>query len=526
MQGANGKSLLQRGLLIASVTFILLGVLQFLDAVPGGGNYTYTHIYGVNRLGKKPAGPPEHPKPVEETQLTDSCPDKFEYLKRLSLSESVKYSRRCLRPAFPRGVDRDGATNITASLFNSTISINTIDPCSNTALESILAECDPIELPVPVPDPENKSQYGHLIFGVATTYKRLCDSKLSFAHWLAHSGATLVGLITDNNDPSNQGSEALDLSALQVEYESVGVQLQLVPKHDQGHTTEQSHMMIIADMLAASKTSHDTHWLGILDDDTFFPSLHALATTLEQYDHTRPQYLGQLTENADMVPIGILGAFGGAGIFLSRALAEELEPHLDSCRSDVGGDIQIMQCVHVHSATRLTRVQGLWQADIVGDSAGFYESGRRMLSMHHWKSWNHLPVVDMAAVTRICGGCFLQRFVFREDGTEGQQEARESLEERPIAVLNNGYSINLYTAGVQLPDLSRTEQTWDDWDRDPWKDYQWSLGPLRNKMNSHEKKSYWLEAADMGAAGELTQVYLHRTGEGKEDEVIELVWKL
>lgn len=211
------------------------------------------------------------------------------------------------------------------------------------------------------------------------------------------------------------------------------------------------------------------HWLAILDDDTFSPSLHALSTTVATYDHTSPQYLGQLTESASLLSQGILGAFGGAGIFLSLPLALQVAPHLDSCSSSsssstrnaavvTGGDMLIMNCVHAHSAARLQRVEGLWQVDLVGDTAGFYESGlgfgakgkkttrRGVLSLHHWKSWHWNPVVDMAGITRVYGGgCFLERFVFLRGGASPSFSfAREEEEEKVVAaaVANNGYSIN------------------------------------------------------------------------------------
>jgi hypothetical protein len=151
--------------------------------------------------------------------------------------------------------------------------------------------------------------------------------------------------------------------------------------------------------------------------------------------------------------------------------------------------------------------------DIMGDVAGFYESGRQVLSLHHWKSWHRSPVDKMAAVTKICGGCFLQRFAFQGDKSEA------------FTILNNGYSINIYSADLEEPlDLSRTEQTWDGGEDGA---YQWSLGPLRPKVDKEKKKSYFLETAVVGQHGALIQVYVHRAkrGHGERDEVIELVWQ-
>lgn len=441
-----------------------------------------------------------------------TCESKFNHLRDLRLSENIKYTKRCIKPKSQGGGSRDSVATIDLPLITESKTLNLKEACPTVTEEF---GCDQIELAVSPPPPTNQGQYAHLVFGVATTYSRLQDSKHVFAHWLAGSGATLVGLLTDPIEDSAN----LNLSALEHDYALSGVTLKPVHKHDPQDTTEQSHMLVIHDMLAAAPTAH---WLGIFDDDTFIPSLHALSATLELHDHTKPQYLGQLTEHADFLQMGILGGFGGAGIFISLALAQELQPHLDGCRSDRGGDIQIMQCVHAHSTARLTRVAGLWQTDLMGDPAGFYESGRRVLSMHHWKSWNWLPAVDMAAVTRVCGECLLQRFVF--GGGSGVGDNNNSSNSDTVAVLNNGYSINVYENGVGLPDLSRTELTWDNFGGgDAWMNYEWSLGPFRSRVET--KKSYLLATAYEGEENALTQVYLRRGDEGKEDEVIELVWQ-
>lgn len=528
------KGLQQRCIYLVVSVVLFIGAFHFLVIAPDKSLFTSTQSHSVDRL-QSATGRPEKLEQHGETP----CQPGLEYLKNLGVSATIRYSRRCIKPMFPDGLDRDVVANITSPLIVNTTTINLDDRDACSTDVGRLA-CDPLELPVSKPDPKNQGQYGHLIFGVATTYNRMRDSRHTFASWLSNSGAAFVCIVSD--DPEQLSG--LDFSKLEAEYLDHGMKLKLVRPHDPAHAIEQSHLMIIEDMLAHAQAmgrpqQQQPHWLGILDDDTFFPSLHALSAALARHDHTTPQYLGQLTENAELLRIGVLGAFGGAGVFLSAALARDLRPHLDACRGGVGGDMQIMQCVHRHSRARLTRVEGLWQCDLVGDSAGFYESGRRMLSMHHWKSWNHLPAAEMGAVTGVCGDCFLARFVFPggpdqhdgggEEGGGGRGGGAGDAGGRgETAVLNNGYSINVYGAGVALPDLGRTEQTWDNWDRGEyaWADYEWSLGPLRERVRKDQKKSYHLATVVHGKDGELTQVYLRRGGdEGRHDEVVELVWQ-
>jgi hypothetical protein len=124
--------------------------------------------------------------------------------------------------------------------------------------------------------------------------------------------------------------------------------------------------------------------------------------------------------------------------------------------------------------------------------------------LHHWKSWYREDVVAQAAVGRVCGGCYLQRWRFGRD-----------------TLLANGYSITVYEGGLDKVDLGRVEGTWDM----AGPRFDFSYGPLRPKMGEREKKSYRLRAAVETEEG-LRQVYVHKSKEkGGRDEVIELVWE-
>lgn len=488
--------------LVAALILVSVGLVYQLDVIPGQHILATSRSYVINRL-------PIHGKSEQESH-SYSCAAELNHLKSLHLTSTIKHSRRCVRPLSSDGVDRDVVSNISSHLITRKATLDLNDACD---IDFDAIPCDPLALPVPPAYPRSQGQFTHLIFGVATTVARLLDSKPYFAHWLSNSGSTLICLVADDPDEL----EDADLTALEAEYRAEGMNLTLVPKHRSEHSPEQSHVMVIRNMVErALATGTETHWLGILDDDTFFPSLHTLASTFAHYDHTKPQYLGQTTESANSLLMGILGGFGGAGIFLSLPLAQQLEPHLESCLEEFasrGGDMQIMSCIHAHSSAKLKMVDGLYQMDIMGDPAGFYESSRRVLSLHHWKSWHWAPVDKMAAITRFCGGCLLQRFAF----PGGENEA--------LTVLNNGYSINIYRADLEeFPDLSMTEQTWDGGEDGS---FQWSLGPLRPKVDLEKKKSYWLETAVPGDNGTLTQVYVHRGNreQGEDDEVVELVWQ-
>lgn len=451
---------------------------------------------------------PEKPAPVDLTQ-TPGCIPELQTLKNpeYKLSHNVNYVRRCIKPKFDDTITRqdrgdgryvDKVVNMRGNLITEKTPVN-LEACDN--IKSI--SCETLELPVQRPYPEKK--FDHLLFSVATTYERLRQSLPTFEHWLSHTDAALIALIVDKPEPGKPLN--LDFQRLVQEYNNAGIKLKIVMPHDPNHTVPQSHMMMIKDMLDYIDAENTTtRWLGVLDDDTFFPSLYALSDTLARYDHTVPAYLGAISENLNQAAIG-LGAFGGAGIFLSVPLARQIAPFLESCLSERGGDMQIMECIHNNTPTRLQQVTGLQQQDFRGDPSGFFESGWRFLSLHHFKSWYQAPVKQMAAVVPICGDCFLQRYSF-DDQT----------------VLANGYSISVYPNG--FPDLTRMEGTWDKADEN--RRFQWSLGPLRSRMSPENKQQYRLVDAFTVENGALRQIFVRRGNPEKHevDEVIDFLWKL
>ena len=476
------------------------------------------------------------------------CPPEIEFLRRpeLGLSNDIVYTRRCIKPAVQReGFDRDAIANVPDPLISSKTQVN----LTSCEAERSDIPCEPLTLQVPAPYPKAQGQYSHLLFGVASTYERMQDSLPAFAHWMAGTGARLVGTVAD----ALPGRD-FNLTALEEEYARAGVQATFLPPKmtkrisnnaddDRPVPVEHHHFLLIRELIrivneddddSGSKdpsedgigmltrrtpTTSKTKWLGILDDDTFFPSLYPLDEELKRHDHTKPQWLGALSENFEHVKLFGFMAFGGAGAFMSVPLARTLEPHAERCIRETllnTGDGILRDCVYSHSRAKLTLVPDLYQHDFKGDPSGFYESGVRPLSLHHWKSWYKAPAPAMAAVAKaVCGDCFLQRWTFGEGKV----------------VLSNGYSIAVYKNGVKgvapdgKVDLGRVEGTWHN----PERKYDFSYGPLRKKLEAPEKKSYRLvDVNENTGRRELRQVYVHKARDdgGGVDEVVELVWEI
>lgn len=473
---------------------------------------------GLSATETPPKEPPKSPpkkvgstepegRPIHRPKLAPgACTPEIEFLRRpqLGLSDNIVYSRRCVKAAPEPHHDRYSVANISRPLITHTTSVD-LASCSHAEF----IPCDHLTLQVPSAYPQKT--YDHIVFGVASNYNRLNDSLAPFAHWLAGTSAHLVGVVSDAEDPT----QSFDLSALEDAYKARGISATflapIVKKkkpEDPEIAVEIHHFMLIRNLLNA--TTAKTKWIGILDDDTFFPSLYPLDEQLETYDHTKSLWLGALSDSFGSVKAWGYMAFGGAGVFISQPLAKELDPHLEDCISEastITGDGLLRDCIYTRTRTKLTLVPGLYQHDTHGDMSGFFESGVRPLSVHHWKSWYKVPMPQMAAITRLCGDCFLARHRFSED-----------------TLLANGYSITHYPDGLDKIDLDKMEGTW----RNPARpDFDFSFPPLRNRLSPAQKKSYRLADVEVTAKGAFRQIYVYRGNVEKDepDEVVELLWE-
>lgn len=455
-------------------------------------------------------GKPQRPAPNRAPVAPGQCTPELDFLRRteLDLSDSILYSRRCIKPHPVKDFDRSKVTNISQPLFAHTTAVNLTDCTVHAPIP-----CDVLPLNVPFPYPEQ--DYKHLLFGIASNYERTRDSLPAFAHWMSDTGALLLGIVVDAEEEKDGRTIRHDLAALEQEYAAAGVNASFIAptlkKHpmtgEPDSRTEHHHFMLIRDLL--QRSGPGTKWIGVLDDDTFFPSIYNLDQELQRHDHTQSLWLGALSDNFNSLKNWGYMAYGGAGAFLSVPLARELEPHLETCIVETTvdtGDGILRDCVYTHTHTKLTLVAHMYQHDMHGDMSGFYESGIRPLSVHHWKSWYHEPVPEMAAVGGICGDCFLARWRFGDD-----------------TLLANGYSVARYAPGVlDAIDLGRMESTWD-W---PGHEYDFSFAPRRDKLGKEQKKSYHLKDVVVSDKGALTQVYVYKGDweKGERDEVVELVW--
>ncbi|MCJ1247274.1 hypothetical protein MMC30_004488 [Trapelia coarctata] len=361
----------------------------------------------------------------------------------------------------------------------------------------------PTFLEVP-PFDKGPTNASHMISGIQTTISRLDASIPQLARWLANTGAKLCVVLLESERVMVNPDQML---GLQTRMHDQGFDVTLYAAKE-GDSFPQRYFSLVS--LIYWQRTLQTQWISLIDDDTFFPSMPALTSMLAEHDSTKQQYIGSLSGDWWAVAQNGMMAFGGAAVFLSIPLAQVIDSNKETCGNNLrssAGDTTLMDCIYIHSSTKLTHVVDLNQADMHGDVSGFYESGRKHLSLHYWKSGSvfgtGLPMAAMHLVADVCGECFLQRFQFGD------------------VVLTSGYSIAVYPKGhANQVDMDKLEETWSS-----NMNTKHSLGPTRPRLELEvEKVQYSFQDAVATNAG-VRQLYLHKGVAGQPDSVVELLWR-
>jgi hypothetical protein len=435
----------------------------------------------------------QHTQPEPTIQSTNQTLD-LTHLEKHDLTPSFSYSRRTIKTKIFDG-KRETLTTINATLFPTPRMLDR-EQLSDTTIVTP----PPLTLRVPS-SPEIDTSITS--FGIATSAERLPSAFPNLKHWLSNTSSLLhVALAASDEDK---------LWALQAQLDDLSINGTINP------TTlpfSKAYFSLIKE-LYDSRTPN-TQWIVLIDDDTFIPSLPALINRLNTaYDSTQELLISAASDNIDQIHTFGLQPFGGGGIFLSVPLAASLvQPEIwKSCMSSSSGqgDQIVNECLQGHSPVRPIFDQGLNQMDITGDfytPAGYFESGRQMLTIHHWRSWFFVDMPAVSAVSKACGyEGVLMRWKFAGD-----------------VVLSNGYSITEYPKGITDSELAGVEQTW------PGRKEQFihRIGPLREKLERDRKRTYGMVATAVTEEG-MRQTYVERAEgvsgmEAGEDKVVELVW--
>jgi hypothetical protein len=440
------------------------------------------------------------PETKENGQAPTTCKEDLSWMKPYQFTSAIQYVSRDIIaiPTITSG--RPLLTKIEEPLFDD---FTIVDLSQSQTIEK--TKClSPITLEVSHGKLE-PADASHMIFGLQTTISRLQDTIKHLARWLPNTGARLYCIVVENEEtPAN----ATDMAILEKEFHDQGMNVTIIHPVSETDSFAQRYFSLVNVMYAARDSK--TQWIVTIDDDTFFPSMHGLLDMLSTHDSSKLQYIGSLSEDWWAVNnYGLMG-FGGASIILSVPMAKILDDNVGECKGHprtTAGDVTIMDCVYRFSTTKLTHINALHQFDIYGDQSGFYESGREILSLHHWKGPQKLEMEKMHLVADICDNCFLQRWQFPND-----------------LLLSNGYSITHYPLGnltAKEIDLEKMEDTWND-----DLNVVHSLGPTRPKLPEGVKISFKLLDSMLVGSDVVRQVYFKKGAAEEKDTVMVVNWRV
>jgi hypothetical protein len=470
----------------------------------------------------KVGGKPKEKDPKLEAK---PCMEHLGWLEPYQFTYPIQYVSRDIQTTPSANGERPQLTVIDEPLFDK---FTTVDLTQSQTVN--IEKCLPpltLEVPHGTIGPVDAS---NMVFGLQTTMKRLKDTVKHLERWLPHTNARLYAMVIESEELA---ADDADMAALEKEFKSKGMDATIIHPVRPIDSFAQRYFSLVNVMY--EHVNDKTEWVVCIDDDTFFPSMYDLLEMLKKHDHTKPQYIGSLSEDWWAVNhYGLMG-FGGAGILLSVPMVKIIDDHADECKENLrttAGDISVMDCVYRFSPTKLTHIPALHQVDMHGDLAGFYESGREILSLHHWKEGSaagyKLEMEKMHLVADVCDSCFLQRWQFPNE-----------------MILSNGFSIAQYPEGhitgkkpggvpgtgvggqVDKINLEEMEHTWGD-------DINvlHSLAPVRDKMPDEFKLGYKLldsmvvdSDVENGKMRDVVrQIYFKEEPEGIKDTVMVLNW--
>lgn len=480
-------------LLLLSILVCYLGITAIYTIIPSHERRTFLHplksFLGVPR-----------PLAEQQPQLQTPYQGGLRHLAKYKLSPTFEYSRRTIRTEKFEGPRSSLTVLDKTKLFGGWQSLNP----ENEDLDVVALEPELPPLTLRVPS-SPKVDTSIISFGIATNTQRLPDAIPQLQHWLPHTDSSLHVLVPPSDN----------ISALQKHMRDLGIDTTIKESH---HEFAKTYFSLIKELY--EKRTPDTKWLVLIDDDTFVPSLAALLTRLNKaYDPSEELLVAAMSDNMKQIRVFGLLPYGGGGVFISVPLAAKLvQPKVwDACMEipDNQGDQIVAECLTQHSAVRPTFDPGLNQMDISGGgdvAAGYYESGRQMLTVHHWRSPQHWYDIDMPTVSYVSKACgdegVLMRWLFEGD-----------------IVLSNGYSIVEYPNGIEIEDLEKIEHTWPE----ELSSFEHRIGPLRTKMSSDDKRTLKMVDTEILEGYGVRQTYLEQETEegatGKNDRVLELLWE-
>jgi len=216
-----------------------------------------------------------------------SCQDGLNWPDFPMISGKIKYARREIQVVPSEDLQRASITRLDGPLFPKLQEVDTSER-PNIQLKHCM---DPLILDVPS-WPQEPVNASHIIFGISTPLDRLEESTVYLERWLRFTGARLFVVVTGREESSPDESR---MSELESKFRSLGMQVTIVKPLSKNDVGSQRYFSLTKVMY--SNRDSNTQWIVLIDDDTFFPSMHTLVNMLSGYDSKKLYYIGGLSED-------------------------------------------------------------------------------------------------------------------------------------------------------------------------------------------------------------------------------------
>ncbi|KAK8127451.1 hypothetical protein PG984_008559 [Apiospora sp. TS-2023a] len=429
---------------------------------------------------------------------------------RHGLTQDITFHARRIRPEFKAQQKRESMTvirkkfgprhgfaslRVVASAGGEDGDRHELKRGSQQPLLPAAAYIEPSALQLPLPGPPelpDQVDASALLFGIVTTYSRLVASNASLLHdwsrWLTDgrgrsNGAGLL-LVLHHASTSEMGHVSSKLQELGIDATvrsssvAAGAGAAAVGGSSPDSDSTWGYLELVGRLVLQARNifkepegskRKERKYLGLVDDDIFFPSMHRLLARLAELDPAESVYVGLPSEQADWMTTevgNVTMTYGGGAVFLTRAMADAVskmpcarQPQKPEQKAVINGappepqtaaeeaaamtgqwDERLYRCITAHHSSRLRVMPSLYMPDEDAGDGG-YNSGLRPLTLHHYRQRHQRFAPSQAHLIASLTGeaSFLQRFLFRGDGW----------------VLINGHSIAEYPDGVDVVPLSR-----------------------------------------------------------------------
>lgn len=315
----------------------------------------------------------------------------------------------------------------------------------------------PPAIPAAIPD-STGTDLKHIVFGIAAS-ARLWDKRKEYIKlwWRPKKMRGFVWLEkpvkTGKGDSSSLPPWRLSANTSDFKY-----------------TNKQGHRSAIRISRIVSETFRmglpDVHWFVMGDDDTVFIAEN-LVRVLSKYDHTKPYYIGSLSEShLQNIFFSYSMAYGGGGFAISYPLAKALESMQDKCIQRYpglyGSDDRIQACMS-ELGVPLTKEPGFHQYDVYGNLFGLLAAHplTPLVSLHH------LDVVEpiFPNMTRLRALQHLSKAVKVDSAGIMQQSICYDKEREWSFSVSWGYAVQIFRTIFSPRELEMPSRTFLNWYR-------------------------------------------------------------